>query len=112
MMHAPIWWYAWLGVVLLCGAVSLLKRYGDRLATRPGRRVRGRLAASDVDWNSDLALSGEDGHAGGDQQVVAAAPDEADHMGRYAMALATHEPISSMAATGTPSSSSGSCVRG
>lgn len=77
MMHAPIWWYAWLGVVLLCGA-----------------------------------LSGEDGHAGGDQQVVAAAPDEADHMGRYAMALATHEPISSMAATGTPSSSSGSCVRG
>ncbi len=92
MMHAPIWWYVWLGVVLLCGVMSLLKRHGGRLAPQPSRRVRGRLAAFAVDWVGDRALSGEDGHAGRDQQVMAAAPDEADRAGRYAMALASHEP--------------------
>ena len=92
MLHAPIWWYVWLGVVLLFGAISLLKWHGGRLPPRPDRRVPGRLAVSDVDWNSNLAFSGEEEHAGSDQQVMAAALDEADHIGRDAMALASHEP--------------------
>lgn len=92
MLHAPMWWYVWVGVVLLFGAVSLLKRHGGRPPPQPGRRVPGRLAASNVDWNSDLAFSGEEEHAGRDQQVAAAAVDDADRAGRYAMALASHEP--------------------
>ncbi len=102
MTHAPIWWYVWLGVVLLCGAISLLKRHGGRLPPRPKHRVPGRLAASGVDWNSDLALFGEDEHAGRDRQVAAAALDEADHVGRYAMALASHEPSFSPGAPVSP----------
>ena len=102
MMHAPIWWYVWLGVVLLFGAISLLKRHGDRLPPRPGRHVPGRLAAPDVNWDGDPALSSEDEHASRDQQVVVAALDEADHMGRYAMALASHEPSFSPGAPGAP----------
>ncbi len=92
MLHAPMWWYVWVGVVLLCGAVSLLKRHGGRLPSRPGRRSPSRLAASNVDWNSDLAFSGEEEHAGRHQQVAAAALDDADRAGRYAMALTSHEP--------------------
>ncbi len=102
MLHAPMWWYVWVGVVLLCGAILLLKRHGGRLPARPGRRAPGLLAASDADWNSDLAFSGEEEHAGRDQQVVAAALDDADLMGRYALALATHDPSFSPGAPVSP----------
>lgn len=91
-MHAPIWWYVWLGVVLLFGAMSLLKRHGGSLSPRPGRRVPGCQATADADRDRDLGLFGEDEHAGRDQQAVVAALDEADHAGRYAMALASHDP--------------------
>lgn len=91
-MHAPIWWYVWLGVVLLFGVMSFLRQSGGRLSPRPERSVPGRLAASDADWNGDLELSGQDGHAGRDRQMMAAALDEVDRAGRYAMALASHEP--------------------
>lgn len=78
--------------MLLCGAISLLKRHSGRLPPRSGRRVPGRLAVSAVDWNSDLAFSGEEEHASSDQQVMAAALEGTNHMGRYTMALASHEP--------------------
>ncbi|OQA46205.1 MAG: hypothetical protein BWY52_00884 [Chloroflexi bacterium ADurb.Bin325] len=91
-MHAPIWWYVWLGVVLLFGMMSFLRRHGGRLPPRSGRRVSGRLAASEAGWNDDLELFGEDEHAGRVPQVVAAALDDADRAGRYAMALASHDP--------------------
>ena len=42
MTHAPVWWYVWLGVVLLFGVMSLLRRHGGRLPPRPGR-LRSRL---------------------------------------------------------------------
>jgi len=102
MMYAPPWWYAWLGVVLLFGAISLLKRRGSRLPPMPRRRVLRRPAASDVNWGGDPALSSEDEHAGWDQQVMAAALEEADRAGRYDMALASHEPSFSPGAPVSP----------
>jgi hypothetical protein len=111
MMHAPIW-YLWLGVVLLCGVMALLRRHGGRQPRGPERRVTSRLAVSDADWNSDLVLSDEDEHAGRDQQVVAAALDKADQMGRYAMALATHDPSFSPDAPVSPFDPGGSAHLG
>lgn len=84
-MYAPLWWYAWLGAVLLFGAISLLKRCGSRLSLRPDRRAPGHLAASDANWDGELALSDEDEHADWDPQAMAVALDEGDYAGRYAM---------------------------
>lgn len=87
MMHAPIWWYVWLGVVLLFGMMSILRLLGGKLPHMPKRRVPERLATSDDDGNGELMLSNEDEHDGRDQRVTAAALDEVDHAGRFTMAL-------------------------
>jgi hypothetical protein len=91
-MHAPTWWYLWLGVVLLFGMISILRRQGGRPQHMPERRVLGRMADSDADWNGDLKLSGANEHAGRDEQATAAVLDEAGHAGTHAMALASHDP--------------------
>lgn len=91
-MHAPLWWYVWLGVVLLFGVMSLLRRSGGRLPPRPDRCVSGRLAASEAGRDDGLELSDSVERPDGDPQAMATALDEADHAGRYVMALASHDP--------------------
>jgi hypothetical protein len=44
MTHAPIWWYLWLGVVLLFGLKSILRRRGGRRTHVPERRARPRTS--------------------------------------------------------------------
>lgn len=112
MLHAPIWWYVWLGVVLLFGAISLLRRHDGRIAHMPERRVSRRLAISDADWVGELELSDEDEHAGRDQQAVADALDEVVHAGRFTMALASHDPSFSPGAPVSPFDPGGSAHLG
>ena len=98
MMHAPMWWYLWLGVVLVFGLASMLRRRGGRQPHVPKRHVHGRPATCNAhrmqlpDWNGGLEFSDEFEHASGDHQVMAADLGEGVYAGRYAMALASHEP--------------------
>jgi len=108
MTHAPLWWYLWLGAVLVFGLASLLRRRGGRQLHASEQLVPGRLAVSNVHWtqplnrNGEPELSDEVERAGGDQQVMAAALDEVAYVGRYAMALASHEPSFSPGAPVSP----------
>ena len=108
MDHAPIWWYLWLGVVLVFALASLLRRRGGKRTHVPERHVPGRLGASNVPlmlWlgrDCEPNLVDEIERAGGDQQVMAAALDEVAYVGRYAMALASHEPSFSPGAPVSP----------
>ncbi len=92
MLHAPIWWYVWLGVVLLFGMISTLRWLSGGPLHMPEQQVPGRLAASKVDRNGELDLSDEEERAGCDPQVMAAALEEVVYASRYAMALASHDP--------------------
>jgi hypothetical protein len=108
MMHAPIWWYVWLGVVLLFGVISILRWQGGRPQHLPEQHIPGRLATSDThlmqlpDRNDEVDISDEIERAGGDQQVTAAALDEGVYSSRYAMALAIHDPSFSPGAPVSP----------
>ena len=119
MMHAPIWWYLWLGVVLLFGMISILKRLGgSRPQHMPEQHIPGRLATSDarfvqfLDRNSEAESSDEVERAGRDQQAMADALDEVVCAGRYTMALASHNPSFSPDAPVSPFDPGGSAHLG
>lgn len=54
MIHASIWWYLWLRVVLFFGLASLLRRRGGRRPHLLERHVPGHLAISNVRGCSGL----------------------------------------------------------
>lgn len=114
MLHAPMLWYLWLGVVLLFGLISILRRRGGKRTHAPERRVPGRLGASNVPlmpWlgrDCEPNLADEMERAAEDQQVVAAGLDEAAYAGRYAMALASHDSSFSPGASVSPFDTGGS----
>lgn len=90
MLHAPIWWYLWVGVVLLFGLISSLGRRGGKQPHVSQRHAPGRLGAAGFhlmqllgrDCEPDLADEIER-VAGDHQQVMAVALDEVVYVGWY-----------------------------
>lgn len=110
MLHAPLWWYLWLGAVLVFGLASLLRRRGGRQPHGAQRRVPGHPAASIIHWmrlfdrNGEVEPAEEDERAARDRQVMA----DALYAGRYTMALASHDPSFSPDAPVSPFDPGGS----
>ena len=110
MLHAPLWWYLWLGTVLVFGLASLLTRRGGRQPHGSERPVPGHLAASNIHWmqlpdrNGGVEISDEVECTGREQQAMA----DALCAGRYTMALASHDPSFSPDAPVSPFDPGGS----